>query len=51
MVVYSDFEALVKEKEIDHPTRGHKSFDYETQTPCSVGYKVISLFRELDEDY
>ena len=33
MVVYADFEALVKQTDLDHPTRGHKSFDYETQRP------------------
>ena len=51
MEVYADFEALVKQTDLDHPTRGHKSFDYETQTPCSVGYKVISLIPELEGDY
>ena len=51
MVVYADFEALVKQTDLDHPTRGHKSFDYETQTPCLVGFKVISLFPELEGDY
>ena len=39
MVVYADLEVLVKQTDLDHPTRDHKSFDYETQTPCSVGYK------------
>ena len=51
MVVYADFEALLKQTDHDHPTRRHKSFDYETQTPCSVGYKVISLIPELEGDY
>ena len=51
MEVYADFEALVKQTDLDHPTRGHRSFEFETQTASSVGYKVISLIAELVGDY
>ena len=50
-IVYADFEALVKASEINHPVRGHKTFDYETQTPCSVGYNVVSCFPQYNGKY
>ena len=50
MVVYADIKALVKETDLDHHLLAHKSFDYETQSSCSVGFKVISLIPELNGD-
>ena len=41
-VVYADFEALVKSTGQEQATRGDGSFDYETQTPCSVDYTIVS---------
>ena len=50
-IVYADFEALVKASDIDHPVQGHKSFDYESQVPCSVGYNVLSCFPQYNGKY
>ena len=50
-IVYADFEALVKASDIYHPVRGHKTFDYETQTPCSVGFNVVSCFPRYNGQY
>ena len=50
MVEYADFEAMVKQTDLEHPTRGHNSFYYETQTPSSLAFKLISLFPELEGD-
>ena len=49
--MYADFEALVKSTGQDHATRGHKSFDYESQTPCSVGYTIVSTFPQFERLY
>ena len=50
-MIYADIEALVKERDVDHPEHGHKALDYETETPCSVGFKVITVIPELEGDY
>ena len=50
-MLYADFEALVKSTGQDHGTRGHKSFDYESQTPCSVGYTIVSTFPRFERLY
>ena len=47
----ADFEALVKSTGHDHATRGHKSFDYEHQTPVSVGYCIVSSFPQFEVVY
>ena len=46
-VVYPDFEARVITTGQDHATRGHRSFDYESQTPCTVGYEIVSTFPQI----
>ena len=43
-MLYVDFEALVIPTRLDHPERGDRTFEYETQTPCSVGYYIVSTF-------
>ena len=49
-MVYADFEALVKpERERAEP--GHNTFNYESQSPCSVGYFVLSVFPDFKRDY
>jgi len=50
-VVYADFEAFVRPTGQTHPIRGHKTFDYEEQVPCSVGWKVVSVVPQFDHDY
>ena len=50
-VVYADFEALVIPTGQEHPERGHRSFDYESQTPCSVGYHIVSTFPQFNIGY
>ena len=35
----------------EHPERGHRSFDYESQTPCSVGYHIVSTFPQFNIGY
>ena len=47
--VYADFEALVQPSERTRAESGHNSFEYESQVPCSVGYKIISTFRQFDK--
>ena len=44
----ADFEALVKSTGQD---QGDRSFDYESQTPCSVGYTIVSTFPQFDRLY
>ena len=50
-VVYADFEALVKATDRAGPERGHNSFDYEVQPPCSMGYKIVSTFAQFDRPF
>ena len=50
-VVYADFEALVKPTDRVRPDHGHNTFDYEVQTPCSVGYKIKSNFPLFDRPF
>ena len=50
-VVYAHFEALVIPTGQEHPERGHRSFDYECQTPCSVGYYIVSTFPQFNNGY
>ena len=50
-MVYADFEALVIPTGQDHPEGGHRSFDYESQTPCSVGYYIVSTFPQFHIGY
>ena len=49
-VVYADFEAMVRSTGDEHPVRGHKSFDYESQTPFSVGYTIVSTSLSSSDD-
>ena len=51
IIVNSDFEALVNSTGRTHGERLHNSFDYETQTPCSVGYVVLSVFPDFHRAY
>ena len=50
-MVYADFEALVKSTGQDQATPGHRSFDYESQTHCSVGYTIVSTFPQIERLY
>ena len=50
-IVYADFEALVIASDRTGPDRGHKSFDYETQIPCSVAYYVVSCFPQFTNKF
>ena len=40
-----------KQQDLEGPERGMKSYDYERQTRCSVGIKLISPIPELEADY
>ena len=51
IVVYADFEAFINPTGNTHPNRGHKTFEYELQTPCSVGWKIISVVPQFERDY
>ena len=35
----------------DNATQGHKPFDYEHQTPVSVGYCIVSSFPQFEVVY
>ena len=50
-VVFADFEAFVHPTGQTRPTRGHKTFDYEEQVPCSVGWKVVSVIPQFAEEF
>ena len=50
-VVYADFEAMVRSTGDEHPVRGHKSFEYERQTPFSVGYTIVSTFPQFERSF
>ena len=50
-VVYTDFQALVVPTGQEHAERGHRFFDYESQTPCSVGYYIVSSFPQFNVGY
>ena len=45
------FEALVLPTVQEKHDHGHKSFDYEKQVPCSVGYFVITRCTDFHRDY
>ena len=49
--MYPDLEALLKSRAQDQATRGHRFFDYESQTPCSVGYTIVSTFPQFERYY
>ena len=40
-VVYADFETILRSTGDEHVVRGNKSFEYENQTPFSVGYTIV----------
>ena len=41
---YADFEARVGSTPDEHPVRGNRSFEYESQTPFSVEFTIVSTF-------
>ena len=51
LVGYADFEALVKSTGQADATPGDRSFDYETETPWSVCYTIVSIFPQFDVMY
>ena len=42
---------MVKSTEREDATIRHRSFDYETKTPCSVGYNVVYSFHQFELVY
>lgn len=49
--VYVDFESLTKRTEAEGPAANKNSFDYQQHEPCAVGYKLVSLFKDMDLPY
>ena len=50
-MVYADVEALVIPTGQEHTTRMHRSFDNESETPCSLGYYIVSIFPQFNKGY
>ena len=50
-MVYAAFEAVIIPTGQDHQERMQRSFDYESQTPCSVGYYIVSTFPQFNVGY
>ena len=48
---YADFEAMLRSTGGENLVRGHKSFQYERQTPFSVGYTIISTFPPFERQF
>ena len=48
--MYADCEALLRLAR-DRHEHGHNSFNYESQSPSSVGYIVVSVFHDIKRDY
>ena len=47
-LVYAYFDALVKWTGQEQVTRGHRSFDKESQTFCSLGNNIVYIFPQLE---
>ena len=50
-VVYADFEAFLNPTGDTYGRRGHKTIEYEEQTPCSIGWKVVSVIPQFDKPF
>ena len=46
-----EHEALVKATAQDHAKRGQRSFSYESQTHCSIGFTIVSTFPLFERLY